>query len=382
VSVTIEEYADLVGRIYDAALDPQLWPQTMERLAAAVGATAAGLMLTDPVRQRLAAVSVGVNPDAIEAYNRYYWRIDPLAPVVARMPTGLVFTDRSMVPRAELERTELHNDWAQPQGVEDSAFAVLMRDGSSMGAFCLGAPVRADAFGRTDSLRLLQLLVPHLQRAARTQWAVEAAVAGRNVAFAALARLHHGVVLLAAGGKVLFANDAATRLCSVNDGLTIGSAGLRAALPSEDAALQRLFARAFAGNGGGVPAGGVQAVTRISSRRPFAVHVMPAREVADEFIARCPCAVVVIVDPDEPPRLSTRHLQQLYGLTLAEAAVAIRMLRGQGLQSVAKELGVTLSTVRVHLQRVFEKTGAHRQAELVRLLLDMQAGLRPDEPAR
>lgn len=378
--MTVEDYADLVGCIYDAALDPQRWPQTLERLAGAVGATAAGLMLTDPVRQRLAAVSVGVSPDAMEAYNRYYWRIDPLAPFVARMPTGLMFTDRSVVPRSALERTELHNDWAQPHGVEDSVFAVLMRDGSTFGAFCLGAPKRANAYDHPDSLRLLQLLVPHLQRAAQAQWALESAVAGRTVAFAALARLRHGVVLLAASGKVLFANDAATRLCAQADGLTLGAGGLRAALPMEDAALQRLFAQAVAGNGGGVPAGGVQAVSRISGRRPFAVHVLPSREVAEEFSTRSPCAFVVVVDPDKPSQVSRRHLRQLYSLTPAEAAVAIQMLRGQGLQAVAKELGVTLSTVRIHLQRVFEKTGTHRQAELVRLLLDVQAGLRPDEP--
>jgi DNA-binding CsgD family transcriptional regulator len=40
---------------------------------------------------------------------------------------------------------------------------------------------------------------------------------------------------------------------------------------------------------------------------------------------------------------------------------------------VAEELSVTLSTVRIHLQRGFEKTQTHRQAELVRLLLDIQA---------
>ena len=36
---------------------------------------------------------------------------------------------------------------------------------------------------------------------------------------------------------------------------------------------------------------------------------------------------------------------------------------------VAENLGVTLSTVRTHLQRAFEKTDTRRQSELVRLLL-------------
>src|SRR5262245_48357308 len=337
-------------------------------------------MLTDPVRQRLASVSVGVSQEAVEAYNRYYWRIDPMAPALNRMPTGLLYTDRSVVPRSTLERTELHNDWAQPHGVEDSAFAVLLHEGPTVGALCLGAPERASAFERADSFRLLQLLVPHLQRAAQTQWTVDSAVAGRTVAFAALARLRQGIVLVGAGGRVLFANDAAARLAAQADGLSIGAAGLRAALPSEDATLQRLLARAFAGNGDGAPTGGVQAVSRVSGRRDFVIYVLPLREMAESIMAHAHCAVAVIVDPDDPLQISPRHLRELYGLTPAEAAVAVQMLRGQGLQAAAAELRVTLSTVRIHLQRVFEKTGTHRQAELVRLLLATQAGLLPDDP--
>ncbi|MGK6315737.1 LuxR C-terminal-related transcriptional regulator [Neorhizobium sp. DT-125] len=68
-------------------------------------------------------------------------------------------------------------------------------------------------------------------------------------------------------------------------------------------------------------------------------------------------------------------LQRLYRLTKAEAAVAVRITRGDGLQSVADALSLSLSTVRTHQQRVFEKTGTHRQAELVRLLLGVQGGL-------
>ena len=51
---------------------------------------------------------------------------------------------------------------------------------------------------------------------------------------------------------------------------------------------------------------------------------------------------------------------------------------GHGLQSVADELRVTLSTARTHLQSVFEKTGTHRQAELVRLLIELATTTLPD----
>jgi DNA-binding CsgD family transcriptional regulator len=92
------------------------------------------------------------------------------------------------------------------------------------------------------------------------------------------------------------------------------------------------------------------------------------------------CALVVVVDPEHEPEFPPSALRRLYGLTKAEAAVAMLALRGEGLQSVADELSVSLSTVRIHLQHVFEKTGTHRQTELVRLLLEVQAGVRSPGP--
>jgi DNA-binding CsgD family transcriptional regulator len=43
--------------------------------------------------------------------------------------------------------------------------------------------------------------------------------------------------------------------------------------------------------------------------------------------------------------------------------------RGEGLKPIADELSLSLATVKTHLRHVFDKTGTHRQAELVRLLL-------------
>ncbi|HLW26409.1 MAG TPA: helix-turn-helix transcriptional regulator, partial [Kiloniellales bacterium] len=59
-----------------------------------------------------------------------------------------------------------------------------------------------------------------------------------------------------------------------------------------------------------------------------------------------------------------------FGLTAAEAELALEIMRGDGREAAAARLGITVATVRTHLLHIFEKTGVHRQAELVRLLLD------------
>ena len=44
------------------------------------------------------------------------------------------------------------------------------------------------------------------------------------------------------------------------------------------------------------------------------------------------------------------------------------MANGEGVPALAASLGISPGTARLHLHRVFEKTGARRQAELAAVL--------------
>lgn len=91
-------------------------------------------------------------------------------------------------------------------------------------------------------------------------------------------------------------------------------------------------------------------------------------------------ALIVIADPEREPEPEADTLRRLYGLTKTEAEVARRVLGGSGLRPIADEMSLSLPTIRSHLQHVFLKTGTHRQAELVRLLIGgLAATRRPEE---
>lgn len=57
-----------------------------------------------------------------------------------------------------------------------------------------------------------------------------------------------------------------------------------------------------------------------------------------------------------------------FGLTKAEARLADALWRGSTLEEAAEVFGVTKNTVRTQLCRIFVKTGAQRQSQLIRLL--------------
>ena len=49
--------------------------------------------------------------------------------------------------------------------------------------------------------------------------------------------------------------------------------------------------------------------------------------------------------------------------------VQVRRMTRPTVNDIAREAGVSLATVRTLLQRAFDETGTHTQAELVRLML-------------
>jgi DNA-binding CsgD family transcriptional regulator len=62
-------------------------------------------------------------------------------------------------------------------------------------------------------------------------------------------------------------------------------------------------------------------------------------------------------------------LARIFGLTCAETRVLAHLADDRTPNEIGTALGVSVTTVRTHLQGLFQKTGARRQAELVRLAL-------------
>jgi pimeloyl-ACP methyl ester carboxylesterase/DNA-binding CsgD family transcriptional regulator/PAS domain-containing protein len=79
--------------------------------------------------------------------------------------------------------------------------------------------------------------------------------------------------------------------------------------------------------------------------------------------------------------LSENALSGFFGLTAAEARVTQQLALGLTVEEAAQELGVKLSTVRTHVQRVFGKVGVSRQPDLLRAIFSSPLWLDTDAPS-
>jgi GAF domain-containing protein len=92
-----------------------------------------------------------------------------------------------------------------------------------------------------------------------------------------------------------------------------------------------------------------------------------ARKRAEENLAAALAEIQRL--KEEHPRLPNKEaLRSNFGLTAAEADIALGIARGETLSALATVRGITIATARTQLKVVFEKLGAHRQSQLVALL--------------
>jgi DNA-binding CsgD family transcriptional regulator len=101
----------------------------------------------------------------------------------------------------------------------------------------------------------------------------------------------------------------------------------------------------------------------------------PAGPLADD--RRLSARVAVVIGSSSgtraPMELSAEAVQQFFGLTPKESALALRLAAGRSLLEAARDQGISLNTARAHLRAIFAKTGVDRQSRLVGALLKSAA---------
>ncbi len=181
-----------------------------------------------------------------------------------------------------------------------------------------------------------------------------------------------GWLVCDSAGRLLGSNPLASRILSTQDGrpLNIIDHASEAAMLGKGQ-LAEAVERAI----GTVPRNGANSsdicfVTRRGvGKRALTVVVRRVETNSASGEGSRPVALVLIMDPSWSAGTAESDLQQVYGFTPREAALATLLMDGHTLHDCGKRLGISRSTVCSHLKRMFKKTRVHRQSEMISLLL-------------
>lgn len=186
---------------------------------------------------------------------------------------------------------------------------------------------------------------------------------------AALDALTAGVVLSGRDGQVHYMNAAAARQAKTGGAFRLSNSRI---LPADRAA-ERAFISALSNiepRRLGEPASGY--TLALPDRRGAGVLAtilrLDSAAAGGSSEYQTPAAAIFIQDPTILPPCPGDAFAALYGLTRSEVRVALTLMRCQSLQEVGSQLGLSVLTVKTHLQHIFQKTGTSRQADLLALM--------------
>lgn len=361
-----DAYDRVVGALYEAAADPAGWATARRAMAALFGATDIGLYVRDGQGPGLTPLMTTPAPIQAQAYIQYYHRLDPFradgeaawrfvrSGRAARTKMGTeVIAERDFV------RTEFYADYFRPLERGHMLGGMLGREVPA--PISLFRPPGAVPFGEEER-RLLERLLPHLQRALDLRERLDTVERASGAGYAALEALGTAIAVLTPTMHPVFLSTAGEAAIGMGGGLCVSASGgplatsvLAPRHPRDAAVLQRLVVSAAAGGAGGT----LRLQTTDLARPPIVLLVSPLPKRLGPGThggAMTGLALLVIRGAEAPPPAASL-LATAFDLSAAEAEVASLLASGATLQDAARVRGVALETVRTQARSVLRKSG-------------------------
>lgn len=355
---------DLIASIYECVLHPEQWNDTLGRISDALCPLnwESSFLIwesSSPPRARFVAAN-GLAAGVQEMYTAVYAGDNPWSKRISQYRNGSVIDTDEIMSREEFADSALSRDFLEPWGIGRLVAVLLDRRGGER----LGLIMPGPADRKIDGLkRGLRVLAPHLQRALRIshrlaslELANDAALIAANSAPFAIFSLDQNLSILAANERVP-AYEATGIITTIGNQLAF----VNPAAHQKLVALQR----------SSPPAGAAfQAIDNKGRDCPvLGARIEPNRTRAIGGIEAGAALIITLgSSPGETPVVEIDRLAQWYGLTPAEARLAVAITAGQSLQDYTAERAISTNAARFLLKGIFRKTSVSSQAQLVALL--------------
>lgn len=363
----------LIGNIYRAGGSPELWPQVLDEFTHFVGSASSFVAChaLDLAGGRIVYAS-GLSRKFTDGYasiswgnNSWFQRLQKGALQGAVYRDTDLFSEKDFVARS-------FRDFLRPAAAWQSLIAVLARTPSRLKYLCVARRPDQPRFTDRD-VASASVVVSHMARSlALYQDSTKIRYAEQGVMIA-FDNLLYGVVVVDHCGRPVAKNKLAQDILARRDGIVEGSEGIEVLSHNRRMPLRHVLREwQSAAWTGGERRAETLVVHRKETATPLSVSIIPLSDSPD-YVYEQQGALIFIADPERPNRANTDLLQRAFGLTPAEARLTALIAAGHRLTDAANISGTSVGTARTHLKRIFDKTGAKRQVDLVRIAVNCAA---------
>jgi DNA-binding CsgD family transcriptional regulator len=349
-----ESFPALIDSIYEAAFCPEGWNAVLTDVGAAAGSVSGLLMVFDGARP-VGFRATPVIHDIIEAAATSTERPNPRAAFALKNPfRGFVRANDYLPP--EILNSDPGHARRLAVGLDSEASSVTIMPTGELVVFSFDRWQREGPH-RKQHMATLNSLYPHLARTALV--AARLRLDRASTATTTLQMIGLPAAVLTNSGRLLSSNDSFDRLTS----LFLPSAFGRVVIA--DPRANKLFREALDPTSmaiRSIPA------AEAEGRPPCVLHVLPLRRNAYDIFSGGDMLIAVTALSASSAAPSPAVLESLFDLTQSEVFFATALVQGLTVREASRKCGLTDSSGRTYLARIFAKTGTHRQAELLALL--------------
>lgn len=189
-----------------------------------------------------------------------------------------------------------------------------------------------------------------------------------NAVLSVLDHINVGLCVALKSGEVIARNRQAARIFEGRDGISLDLYNHIKLKEDIATAALRQFIQDCAGTatGEGDTIDNMVLSNRLSNKDPYLIEVSPLRDGDDELNDNVSGALVMIVDPADPPDISSQAMSELFKLSNAETEIASLLLDGKSTQEIADVRAVTINTAKNQCKAIYAKTGVCNRVQLVR----------------
>jgi DNA-binding CsgD family transcriptional regulator len=267
----------------------------------------------------------------------------------------------------EFLQSRFYKECIRPRGWIDNICVYLDKTTESHAGFAL---FRHEHEGLADepARERVRLLFPHLRRAVLIGKLIEFQTAQAATFTDALDGLSAGMLFVDANGRITHANTAGRAMITDGDVLRAPLGRLTASDPEVNRALHDIFEAAAAGDAA-IGVRGVAVPLLARGGEHYVAHILPLSSGARHRagVSYAATAALFVQKAALATRSPPEAIARTYRLTAMEVRVLLAIVEVGGAPQVAETLGIGEGTVKTHLKRLYEKTGARRQADLVKL---------------
>jgi DNA-binding CsgD family transcriptional regulator/PAS domain-containing protein len=364
----LDDFEQILGDVYDCAVNPDLWPQTLERIRATLGCAYVMFGYADYAMPSADGVPFqklhSTSWDAVW-FQRMERHIPTMPGIAAFVRSGIdvPWVQMEHITQAELEETNFYREWVRPQGLGD-CLNILYHDRKLLrGALALAMQEDAPPIGQREK-DFASRIAPHIRRAVSINSMVDRCNLALTLYRKVLDALSVAVLIVDASGRLVYANALADAILSRGDLIAFQNGHVRArrgeGMPDY---LQPAIVRAAQGAGSlGISGIGVPLVAREGERASAYVLPLDGNDLRGEM-SRGHAAIFIAQRAEQQP-MAVEILRTIFGLTPAEAKVAYAMARGEAPGAVAAAQGTTVNAVRFHLKNAYAKVGVNDKTAL------------------